>query len=179
MKTLVVPRILRLLPGLTHLLLDFGRAYTFADRFWGSQPGLLQTSLHATLSLPYLQSLCLSKLIFANVSELEILLSHAAGLKELILDHIIFHDSEPVRRSGVLDEPRVVIESLTLDSFARTVDAMVSSFSTVDIKHLRSLQLVSTPLFPLLKVNAQTLQKVRIAYSQGLFISLMCYLQHC
>ncbi|KAJ7292650.1 hypothetical protein C8J57DRAFT_1490151 [Mycena rebaudengoi] len=167
MKTLVVPRILRLLPGLTHLLLDFGRAYTFADRFWGSQPGLLQTSLHATLSLPYLQSLCLSKLIFANVSELEILLSHAAGLKELILDHIIFHDSEPVRRSGVLDEPRVVIESLTLDSFARTVDAMVSSFSTVDIKHLRSLQLVSTPLFPLLKVNAQTLQKVRIAYSQG------------
>jgi hypothetical protein len=173
-KTLLIPRILHLLPDLTHFVLD---TYDFADQ---SQPGILQTSLHATLSLPCLQSLCLTDLNFANVSELETLLSHSTRLKELILDDIGFDDSS-VQRVGVLDEPpRVLIESLTLDSLSgRAVDTMVSSFSTVDIRHLRSLALVATPTFSLLKANAQTLRRVRIAYSKGLFKSLMRYLQRC
>ncbi|KAJ7290317.1 hypothetical protein C8J57DRAFT_1611069 [Mycena rebaudengoi] len=43
-------------------------------------------------------------------------------------------------------------------------DALVSSFSAVDIKHLHSLVLVRMPLLPLLKANAQTLQKIRIVF---------------
>ncbi|KAJ7260289.1 hypothetical protein C8J57DRAFT_1338685 [Mycena rebaudengoi] len=39
---------------------------------------------------------------------------------------------------------------------------MVSGFSTVDIKHLKSLVSNSSPIIPLLRVNAQTIQKVRI-----------------
>jgi hypothetical protein len=59
------------------------------------------------------------------------------------------------------------------------VDAIVSSFSTVDIKHIRSMVLISTPMLPLLMANAQTLQKVRIVYSPGPFNSSMHCLQQC
>ncbi|KAJ7257269.1 hypothetical protein C8J57DRAFT_1235020 [Mycena rebaudengoi] len=44
------------------------------------------------------------------------------------------------------------------------VEAMVSSFSIVDIKYLQSLVLVWTPMYALLKASVQTLQKIRIAY---------------
>ncbi|KAJ7279327.1 hypothetical protein C8J57DRAFT_132537 [Mycena rebaudengoi] len=160
-KTIVVPRILRLLPGLTHVFLDFD---CDDDQPWESQSDLLKTGVQAACSLHSLRSLCLANLHFANVSELESLLSHAIGLKALVLDDITFSDSS-VWSVDLRREPRVVIESLTLDTFD-AVDAMVSSFSTVDIKHLQSLVLVSTPMFALLKVNAQTLQKVRIAFSE-------------
>ncbi|KAJ7290319.1 hypothetical protein C8J57DRAFT_340175 [Mycena rebaudengoi] len=148
----VLPRILRFLPGLTHLVLDFDR------QNWVLQPNLLKTSLHATFSRHCLRSLCLTNLYFADASELETLLSHGIGLKELILDHIGFGKifSSP-------HELRVVIESFTLNITGTAANALVSSFS-VDVKHLHSLVLVSTPLLPLLKANAQTLQKVRIAF---------------
>jgi hypothetical protein len=162
-KTIIVPRILRLLPGLTHLVLDFDcEDYPC----WKTQPDVLKTSLHATFSLS-LRCLRLTDLIFANVSELESLLSHAIGLKELLLDHIGFRDSsESVPHIGALDHhgPRIVLESLTLDSIDDAAETMVSSFSTVDITHLKSLVLSTSPVFPLLKANAQTLQKVRIDY---------------
>ncbi|KAJ7277931.1 hypothetical protein C8J57DRAFT_1308254 [Mycena rebaudengoi] len=162
-KTIIVPRILRLLPGLTHLVLDFDcEDYPC----WKTQPDVLKTSLHATFSLS-LRCLRLTDLIFANVSELESLLSHAIGLKELLLDHIGFRDSsESVPHIGALDHhgPRIVLESLTLDSIDDAAETMVSSFSTVDITHLKSLVLSTSPVFPLLKANVQTLQKVRIDY---------------
>ncbi|KAJ7290313.1 hypothetical protein C8J57DRAFT_1705742 [Mycena rebaudengoi] len=166
-KTVVVPGILRLLPCLTHLVLDFDdyadEGSPDADQCWVSQPSMLKTSLHATLSRSCLRCLCLTDLNFATVSELEALLSHGIGLKELILDHIGFESS--TQRVSCPHEPCVFIESLTLDSIQNAADALVSSFSAVDIKHLHSLVLVSTPLLPLLKANAQTLQKVRIAFS--------------
>jgi hypothetical protein len=164
----VLPRILRFLPGLTHLVLDFD------GQNWVSQPDLLKTSLHATFSRHCLRGLCLTDLRFDNVSELEALLSSGLGLKELILDGIGFDSS--VQRINGPREPRVVIESLTL---LHAEDALVSSFSAVDIKHLHSLVLVSTPLLPLLKANAQTLQKVRITLSDGPLNSPKPLYSHC
>ncbi|KAJ7277908.1 hypothetical protein C8J57DRAFT_1465741 [Mycena rebaudengoi] len=161
-KQILASRVLRLLPGLTHLALDFD----CTGEFGASEP-LLQSNLHTTLSLHCLRSLCLTNLHFCNIADLEWLLSHAAGLKELILDRISFDDPSayPFRRDNVPYESRVVLESLTLDSMRAAVDVMVSSFSTVDIKHLQSLVVASTPIFALLKANVQTLQKVRIVDS--------------
>ncbi|KAJ7251436.1 hypothetical protein C8J57DRAFT_1238764 [Mycena rebaudengoi] len=60
------------------------------------------------------------------------------------------------------DGPTVLLEHLTLPRITKyIVDAMLSELSTVDIKHLSSLTINqrSMPL-PLLKANAQTLQKI-------------------
>ncbi|KAJ7277911.1 hypothetical protein C8J57DRAFT_1308207 [Mycena rebaudengoi] len=160
-KTIVVPRIPNLLPGLTHLVLDLD----CDDEFWESEQELFKTSLYVTLSLHCLRSLCLTGLTFANVSGLESFLSHATGLKELILDEISFDNPSAYPFLCMPHESRVMLESLTVDAMYTGVDAMVSSFSTVDIKHLKSLVVASTPMFALLKANVQTLQKVRIVSS--------------
>jgi hypothetical protein len=147
---------LRLLPGLTHLLLDLDCDYGHS---WALQPDLLKTSLHAAFSLHCLRSLCLASLNFADVSELELLLSHAIGLKALILDRVNFGDSFAVRRLDFLCEPHpIILESPTLDSFD-AVDAMVSSFRIVDIQHLQFLVLIATPKLPLLKLKCSSAPK--------------------
>jgi hypothetical protein len=107
--------------------------------------------------------------------ELESVLGHANGLKELILNSVIFEDVSARRAGPVSHEPRVVLDSLKLDfpvlvDFPERVakhalDAMLSTFSTPDITHLRSLDVsMYTPLLPLLKANARTVQKVRCYY---------------
>ncbi|KAJ7279644.1 hypothetical protein C8J57DRAFT_1303852 [Mycena rebaudengoi] len=161
-KTIVVPRILRLLPSLTHLQFTL---QCDSGHSWALQPDLLKTSIHAALSLHCLRNLCLTDMKFADVSELESLLSHAIGLKALTLNNIDFHESSAVGRVDVPREPHIVLESLRLDSMQYGVDTILSSFCIVDIKHLRSLVLVATPVLPLLKLNAQTLQQVRIAFA--------------
>jgi hypothetical protein len=106
---------------------------------------------------------------FANASELELLLSHATGLKTLTLGNIHF-ENPSVRRVDVPHEVRVVLESFELELETDVVDAMLSGFSTVDIKHLKSLIIhSSSPITPLLRENAQTIQKVRITSSYRLF----------
>ncbi|KAJ7238862.1 hypothetical protein C8J57DRAFT_111781 [Mycena rebaudengoi] len=155
-EDVVLPRILSRLPGLTHLTLDF--LSTYSD--W---PSLFKASIRTTLSLNCLRSLCLYYLRFENASELELLLSHATGLKALNLGGILFQNLS-VR--GV-DPPgvHVFLESLELELEMEAVDAIVSGFSTVDIKHLKSLITNSSPIIPLLRANAQTIQKVRITPS--------------
>ncbi|KAJ7279571.1 hypothetical protein C8J57DRAFT_1570401 [Mycena rebaudengoi] len=95
-KMIVVPRILRLLPSLTHLQFalqcDSGHS-------WALQPDLLKTSIHAALSLHRLRNLCVTDMKFADVSELESLLSHAIGLKALTLNNIEFHPPLGARMS--------------------------------------------------------------------------------
>ncbi|KAJ7266614.1 hypothetical protein C8J57DRAFT_376158 [Mycena rebaudengoi] len=155
-EDVVLPRILSRLPSLTHLTLDF--LSTYSD--W---PSLFKASVRTTLSLNCLRSLCLYYLRFENASELELLLSHATGLKALNLGGILFQNLS-VR--GV-DPPgiHVFLESLELELEMEAVDAIVSGFSTVDIKHLKSLITNSSPIIPLLRANAQTIQKVRITPS--------------
>ncbi|KAJ7286572.1 hypothetical protein C8J57DRAFT_1708827 [Mycena rebaudengoi] len=163
-KMIVVPRILRLLPRLTHLQFDL---QCDSGHSWALQPDLLKTSIHAALSLHCLRNLCVTDMKFADVSELESLLSHAIGLKALTLNNIEFHESSAVGRTDVPRQPHIVFESFRLDSMRHSVDAILSSFRSVDIKHLRFLVLVGTPMLPLLQINAQTLQQVRIAFVDG------------
>ncbi|KAJ7266723.1 hypothetical protein C8J57DRAFT_1617944 [Mycena rebaudengoi] len=122
-------------------------------------PSPLKASIQATLSLHCLRSLCLHGIRFANASELELLLSNATGLKALTLCSIHF-DNPSARPPQV----RIFLESLELELEMESVNAIVSGFSTIDIKHLKSLVTKYSPIIPLLKVNAQTIQKIRASF---------------
>jgi hypothetical protein len=99
--------------------------------------------------------------------ELESLLSHAYGLKELILEEITFDNlSRPADLAS--HEALVVLDSFQLHSYGHhqaaedVVDAMLSTFSKLDIRHLRSLHVAhAVPLLPLLRANARTLQRIQ------------------
>ncbi|KAJ7266839.1 hypothetical protein C8J57DRAFT_378068 [Mycena rebaudengoi] len=163
-EDVVLPRILSRLPRLTHLMLDFlPTSHISRENIWVLQPPQFKTSIQATLSLHCLRSLRLYDLKFTNVSEFESLLSHATSLKALTLGRIAF-ENPFIRRVNSCHEVHVVLESLELELEMDVVDAMVSSFSTVDINHLQSLNVTSTHMIPLLKANAQTIQKVRIFF---------------
>ncbi|KAJ7277776.1 hypothetical protein C8J57DRAFT_1222565 [Mycena rebaudengoi] len=76
---------------------------------------------------------------FADVLEIESLVSHASNLKELDLG-VLNHDDMSVRHGDpVSHEERVVLDSLTLTIHGtadHVVDAMLSSFRVLDIRHL-------------------------------------------
>ncbi|KAJ7278201.1 hypothetical protein C8J57DRAFT_1465405 [Mycena rebaudengoi] len=143
-EDVVLPRILSRLPRLTHLMLDFlPTSHISRENIWVLQPPQFKTSIQATLSLHCLRSLRLYDLKFTNVSEFESLLSHATSLKALTLGRIAF-ENPFTRRVDSCHEVHVVLESLELELERDVVDAMVSSFSTVDINHLQSLNVTST-----------------------------------
>jgi hypothetical protein len=161
-EDVVLSRILSRLPSLTHVTLDFPSTYD-------DWPFLFRASMRATLSLRCLRSLSFFHLGFANVSEFELLLSHTTGLKALTLGNINI-ENPSVRRVDVPREVRVLLESLELDVDEVAADAIVSGFSTVDIKHLKSLVInSSSPIIPLLRANAQTIQKARVSFSRCSF----------
>ncbi|KAJ7266708.1 hypothetical protein C8J57DRAFT_376780 [Mycena rebaudengoi] len=166
----VLPRILSRLPRLTHVSLNYISTY-------GDWPPLFKASIRATLSLHCLRSLCLYSMDFANASELELLLSHATGLKALTLGHITFDNPSVCHIDR--HEVHVFLESLELELEVGEVDAIVSGFSTVDIKHLKSLVTKISPIIPLLKANAQTIQKVQASLPRGPFNSPSLSLSHC
>ncbi|KAJ7262113.1 hypothetical protein C8J57DRAFT_1719664 [Mycena rebaudengoi] len=83
--------------------------------------------------------------------------------KVAMLDHIGFDDPSAYPPVCGVDAPqneaRVVLESLTLDMLETGVDALVSSFTTVDINHLQSLVLRMRKQFNELKFLSQLVQK--------------------
>jgi hypothetical protein len=98
--------------------------------------------------------------------ELESLLSHARGLKELSLNLINLDDTSTRPADSVSHKPLVVLDYLDVlfDHRVATeaVDAMLSTFSVLDIRHLRSLRVGPfNPLIPLLRVNSGTLERVQ------------------
>ncbi|KAJ7266618.1 hypothetical protein C8J57DRAFT_1617758 [Mycena rebaudengoi] len=155
-EDVVLPRILSRLPSLTHVTLSYISTYN-------NWPSLFKVSIRTTLSLHCLWSLRLRWIRFENASELELLLGDATALKALTLDNIHF-DNPSVCRVDVPPEVRVVLESLELELETNVVDAIVSGFSTVDIKHLKSLVVDFSHIIPLLRANAQTIQKVRASF---------------
>lgn len=155
----MVPRILRRLPNLTHI----GYHSHHGER-WEEVPSSNKAAFQTTFSLNCLRSIYLGALVFADVSELDLLLNHAKGLKELTLDTIDFKDPVVHHISGK-NEPFVVLEALTLVHIEETPgNAMISGF-TIDIKHLQCLNLITTAMTPLLKENRKTLQEVRNSLS--------------
>ncbi|KAJ7238027.1 hypothetical protein C8J57DRAFT_1529018 [Mycena rebaudengoi] len=154
-EDVVVPRILSRLRSLTHVTLTLPSTY-------GVWPSLFKAGMRATLSLHCLRSLSLYHMHFANASELELLLSHATGSKALTLGAVVF-DNPSIHCVDVPHEGRVVLESLELELETDVMDAMMSGFSTVDIKHLKSLVIVDSSIIPLLKETAETIHKVRVS----------------
>ncbi|KAJ7257265.1 hypothetical protein C8J57DRAFT_1721150 [Mycena rebaudengoi] len=156
---LVVPRILRRLPNLTHI----GYHSHHGER-WEEVPSSNKAAFQTTFSLNCLRSIYLGALVFADVSELDLLLNHAKGLKELTLDTIDFKDPVVHHINGK-NEPFVVLEALTLVHIEEAPgNAMMSGF-TIDIKHLQCLNLITTAMISLLKENEKTLQEVRNSLS--------------
>ncbi|KAJ7292508.1 hypothetical protein C8J57DRAFT_1490012 [Mycena rebaudengoi] len=155
----VVSQILALLKNLVylevHLSLD-----GLAAHIW---PTIFKNAFFEPLLLPAFQSLSLLSCTFADVLELESLLSHASGLNALTLKDVKFDHTDARRAEPVSHEPRIILSSLevTMGRMHGAVDAMLSSFTMLDIKHLRSLDVsMWTPMIPFLKANAQTVQKV-------------------
>jgi hypothetical protein len=98
-----VSRTLGQLSNLVHLALDFVVR-------WESLPAIFKDALHSTLQLPSFRSLSLTQYTFANVRELESLLSHARGLKELILSDVFFEDRSADPGDPVSQDALVILD---------------------------------------------------------------------
>jgi hypothetical protein len=163
----VVSQTLALLENLVYLQVH-SSLDGLAARRW---PAIFKNAFHEALLLPTFRSLSLVSCTFADVLELESLLSHASGLKALTLKGVKFENTDARRADPVSHEPRIILDSLEVSRLLHgAVDAMLSSFTTLDITHLRSLDVsMWTPLIPLLKANAQTVQKVRCLQLPDIF----------
>jgi hypothetical protein len=172
---ILTARILPLLASLAHLTLaPFERAkevpsITHVRHFpWETQPVLLKAAFQTAVARPSLRSLSLSRYSFADVASLEYsILRYAKNVKKLALIRVELVDTASFGRDSrhiqVDDGPTVLLEYLYLTDISKnSVDAMLSGFSAVDIKHLRSLTINQQSMhLPLLKANVQTLQRIR------------------
>ncbi|KAJ7253598.1 hypothetical protein C8J57DRAFT_1519327 [Mycena rebaudengoi] len=161
----ILPRILLLLPNLTHVGVNAVPSRIYRFQVTDSNEGVIQKMF----SFRSLRSVCLIDLEFTDVWELESLLSHATGLKELILVGVRFHWHHTVSVRAV-DRPheyRVILESVRLESMAYAVDLIAANFTIVDVHHLHYLEVIGAPLVPLLTASAQTIREVRNANSNG------------
>ncbi|KAJ6557838.1 hypothetical protein B0H19DRAFT_1261429 [Mycena capillaripes] len=95
-------------------------------------------SFLAVFSLSTLRRLKLRDLEFSTALELQSALSNSISLEELVLHDVNFSTlSAPATRSEL---PRVVLKSLEfVDMPVAHVEAMLDSFSIVDLRRLRSL----------------------------------------
>jgi hypothetical protein len=161
-----ITRILHLLPNLDHLQASFG---------WnGNRPPLLTTAFQS-VSPSRLRILYLSDFAFADAAELESLLMHATGLKELTLLDIKFNNAASSHQAGPPPRGALVhLEYLKLYRISgRDIDAMLSTFSAVDIRRLRFLDVLWSPIVPILKANAHTIQEIRYRVSESVY-KLIC-----
>jgi hypothetical protein len=116
-----------------------------------------------------MRTLHLSGFSFPHAAALDSLLSHATSLQDLSLEDISFHDHSVGRPSPAPRTAAVVLASLKLKYIGkRSIDAVLATFSAVDIRHLRDLYVERTPsAISLLAANTQTIQKVQYCFSDG------------
>ncbi|KAJ7266169.1 hypothetical protein C8J57DRAFT_1329459 [Mycena rebaudengoi] len=157
--SILVSRILSLLPNLARL-----DVVSVSDRQIG-----FPTAVEGVLSLLSMRTLHLSGFTFPHAAALDSLLSHATSLQDLSLEDISFHDHSVGRPSPAPCTAAVVLASLKLKYIGkRSIDAVLATFSAVDIRHLRDLYVERTPsAMPLLAANTQTIQKVQYCFSDG------------
>ncbi|KAJ7430520.1 hypothetical protein B0H11DRAFT_2135344 [Mycena galericulata] len=121
-------------------------------------------------SLPCLQRLELRDYELDSPVELELLLSRIPSLRELTLRGIDFSNKlrKIERDNDCVDKKssgagRVLLDALTLVYMTQLdVEQMLDFFTTVDIKHLKSLSLTGWPVPALLRANAGSIQTVKI-----------------
>ncbi|KAJ7083256.1 hypothetical protein C8R44DRAFT_54888 [Mycena epipterygia] len=128
----------------------------------------LKDAFLAAFSLSSLRRLELRAHRFANPQELESILSDSVGLKELTLNNIQFTDisaSAPKVRSQA---PRVVLDSLTVFAMMTDeIDAVLNTFTAVDITHLRSV-CCDRHHISLLRANAHSIQELKLVLKDNL-----------
>ncbi|KAJ7748229.1 hypothetical protein B0H14DRAFT_2984100 [Mycena olivaceomarginata] len=161
-----VPRILSAVTAVETLQLV---RHVDAD-MWHFPP--FDSSTIAVFSVPSLRRLELCDWCFRNPLELQALLNLSASLRELTLHNVSFeeveNDSEnsPSVAQRNISGQELVLESLRLVCVEpHVVEMMLESFSTVDIKHLKSLSFFYSSPNGLLRANAGSLQKLRINHT--------------
>jgi hypothetical protein len=114
---------------------------------------------------------------------LESLLSKAIYLKELTLWGIYFADEYVNNDNGSRVKDKISsnstsatrLEALTLARMDTiTVEPMLSSFTRIDIKHLKFLSLLESPIMGLLQANAHTIQKLKLGKAYHTACELIC-----
>ncbi|KAJ7237583.1 hypothetical protein C8J57DRAFT_125557 [Mycena rebaudengoi] len=127
-------------------------------------PSFLKGHLMPALSLASLRHLELGVLCFENASVLESLLSESVGLEHLILDRIEFVNT--LHREDLAPGPprvRVVLNSLRLVRMdERAIRCILSTFTVVDIKHLRWFTCDKSDLNWMLEANGRSIQRLEI-----------------
>ncbi|KAJ7083257.1 hypothetical protein C8R44DRAFT_822618 [Mycena epipterygia] len=130
----------------------------------------LKDAFLAAFSLPSLRRLELRDHGFKNPQELESMLSSSVGLKELTLRSIQFTDLSLPAPNDWLQAPRVVLDSLTV--FAMPIgyiDAVLNTFTIVDITHLRSVSCDRHPK-SLLQANSHSIREFTLTLRSRLDI---------
>ncbi|KAJ7448034.1 hypothetical protein FB451DRAFT_1289628 [Mycena latifolia] len=169
------------LEPITHILASMTNLaridiYPDLEGAWQGYPAPLRASFAAAFALPCMRHITLWYFCFEDASELQALLNESTGLKTLVLRSITFATTEPAENLEAPREappPRVVLDSLQLYFLsAPHVQAMLDAFTAVDLTCLRSLYLHNTPMNSLLRLNASSIQHVKIrAYYSDLFLA--------
>ncbi|KAJ7697646.1 hypothetical protein B0H17DRAFT_355426 [Mycena rosella] len=143
--------------------------YPTPESSWYSYPVPLQESFSAAFALASMHHITLWYFCFHDASELQTLLSESTGLKTLVLRSITFDSTELPDETPPEVVPQVALDSLQMYFLdAAHVQAILGSFSTIDVTQLRSIYLHNTPMKSLLKLNAPSIRRVKIrAYYSG------------
>ncbi|KAJ7459479.1 hypothetical protein B0H11DRAFT_2242555 [Mycena galericulata] len=113
---------------------------------WQQYPLILRTAWLAACSLPFLRAVVIRNHLFANIAELESILRHCPGLKELHLDRITFTDKSPTFEKGNM---KMTLDTLFLEDIRGDVARVIfqpNGFGNIDLTHLRILKFKNTPL---------------------------------
>ncbi|KAJ6583061.1 hypothetical protein DFH09DRAFT_1275428 [Mycena vulgaris] len=159
-----VAHILSSLPKLKRLSLHPLRTLSSMN-FVPEFPIQLRDSFLAVFSTSSLRRLELRYHQFENTQHLQQTLSNSRGLKELILMDICFADlsSPPSEKRA----PTVVLEYLEVVNIQQdTIEAILNSFTLVDITHLRSISCDRYHV-SLLQANAHSIQKLTLSVAMS------------
>ncbi|KAJ7684292.1 hypothetical protein DFH06DRAFT_1288649 [Mycena polygramma] len=156
----VITKILAALPCLECICLWARRG---THRVFNVSPEFFDACRRAC-SLPTIRRIELGNQVFADAMELESLLANSTGLRELSLGLLSFKSHRVVR---VPSTRSVSLESMEFSLMLMgeaTIQCILEAFTTVDVKHLRSLRFELASLRPILGINAGSLREVEIEY---------------
>ncbi|KAJ6478824.1 hypothetical protein C8R47DRAFT_1219368 [Mycena vitilis] len=142
---------------------------------WRMYPRSIRASLQSAFALPHLRHVTLWYFNFEDGLELQTLLGGSTNLKTLVLHSPTVLNTQRADGGKTVvapNMPRVVLDSLQLYFIAEVaLQALIDSFTVIDITHLRSVYFHNTPMKSLLRMNAPTIQRVNIrAYYPDSFI---------
>ncbi|KAJ7666100.1 hypothetical protein DFH06DRAFT_1323245 [Mycena polygramma] len=136
------------------------------------RPGPVRDAFMCAFTLPRLRHLSLWYFYFADLYELQECLGGCTSLKSLMMYNLSFDEGvdlvQRAKERAALGPPRVVLDTLQLWQFKKElIQALLDTFTVVDITHLRWLSLYGTENDTLLRANAATIQRLEILGLSG------------